>query len=302
MAPVDPIRLRRSALYVPGSNPRALQKSAALAADVLILDLEDAVLPAAKAAARAAVVAAVVVAVAGRRDGSREIVIRVNGLDTEWGPADLRAAAGSGADAILIPKVDQPATLLSAAKMLDEMAAPRGLRLWGMVETPRGVLALDAIAPCTPRLAVIVVGTADLASALHIPDQPGRLALIPALAHCILAARAAGIDILDGVHTQLKDPVGFRAECVQGRHLGFDGKTLIHPGQIDAANEIFGVPDAEAAAAAELIAAWDAAAATGAGVAVHTGRMVERLHVDAARRQLARHEAIRAALRQPVQT
>ncbi|MBL8202047.1 MAG: CoA ester lyase [Chromatiales bacterium] len=286
---IAPARPRRSALFVPGSNPRALQKAPQLSADAVILDLEDAVLPTAKVTARTEVLAAV----ARRPFGTREVVIRINGLDTEWGIADLRAAATSGADGILLPKVDTPATLLAAARVLDELAAPPGLRLWSMAETPRGVLDVDDIARCTPRLGVIVMGTADLGKALRVPGQPGRAGLVPALAHCVLAARAAGLDILDGVYMQLTDPAGFRAECVQGRHLGFDGKTLIHPGQLDACNEIFGVSDADAASAAELIAAWETAAATGAGVAVHAGRLVERLHVDDARRQLALHRAIR---------
>lgn len=257
--------------------------------DAVILDLEDAVLPAAKPAALAGVLAAV----ARRSFGHREVVIRINGLDTEWGQADLRAAVTSGADGILLSKVDAPATLVAAGRVLDDLNAPPGLRLWSMAETPRGVLDLDDIARCTPRLGVIVMGTADLGKALRVPEQPGRTALIPALAHCVLAARAAGLDILDGVYPHLADPAGFRAECVQGRHLGFDGKTLIHPGQIDACNEIFGVSDSEAATAAELIAAWESAAATGAGVAVHAGRMVERLHVEDARRRLALHRTIR---------
>jgi len=282
-------RPRRSALYVPGSNARALQKAAGLPVDAVILDLEDAVLPAAKAGARAAVLGAV----AGQSFGHREVIIRINGLDTEWGITDLRAAAASGADGILLSKVDDPATLIAAARLLDELAAAHGLKLWSMAETPRAVLDIDAIARSTPRLGVIVMGTADLGKALRVPAQPGRAALIPALAHCVLAARAAGLDILDGVYTDLADPAGFRAECVQGRHLGFDGKTLIHPGQIDACNEIFGVSDSEAAAAAGLIAAWESAAATGAGVAVHAGRMVEQLHVEDARRLLALHQAIR---------
>jgi citrate lyase subunit beta/citryl-CoA lyase len=161
-----------------------------------------------------------------------------------------------------------------------------------MAETPRGVLDIDAIARCTPRLGVIVMGTADLGKALRIPEQANRAGLIPALARCVLAARAAGVDILDGVFTRLTDAPGFRLECMQGRHLGFDGKTLIHPGQIDASNEIFGVSAAEAAAAAELIAAWESAAAGGAGVAVLAGRMVERLHVDEAQRQLTLYRMI----------
>lgn len=289
MHPGDPARPRRSALFVPGSNARALQKATELPVDAVLLDLEDAVLPGAKDGARTAVLAAV----AARPFGRREVVLRINGLDTPWGPADLRAAATSGVDGILLSKTETPAALLAAARVLDELGAPPELRLWSMAETPRGVLDIDAIAQCTPRLAVLVMGTADLGKALRIPEQPGRAALLPALAHCILAARAAGLDILDGVYMRLADPAGFRAECVQGRHLGFDGKTLIHPGQVEACNEIFGVSDSEAAAATELIAAWESAAASGAGVAVHAGRLVERLHVEDARRQLALHRAIR---------
>lgn len=281
-------RPRRSVLYVPGSNNRALEKAASLAADAVILDLEDSVLPSAKASARDAVLAAI----AARRFGHCEVVIRINGLDTEWGLADLRGAVTSGVDGILLPKVDDAATLRKAAVALDESAAPASLRLWSMAETPRGVLDIDAIARCTPRLAVIVMGTADLGKALRIPEHPDRTALVPALAHCVLAARAAGLDILDGVYTRLTDTAGFRLECVQGRQLGFDGKTLIHPGQIDASNEIFGVSASEAAAAAELIAAWESAAAGSAGVAVLAGRLVERLHVEEAQRQLALYRMI----------
>ncbi len=288
MIPSHPARPRRSLLYVPGNNARALEKAATLPADGLILDLEDAVLPAGKRSARAAVLAAV----AGRRFAHREVVIRINGLATEWGLADLEAAATSGVDGILLSKVDGVGTLLKAADVLAQSAAPASLRLWSMAETPRGVLDIAAIARCTPRLEVIVMGTADLGRALRVPEQPGRAALIPALAHCVLAARAASVDILDGVYTHLTDASGFRAECAQGKHLGFDGKTLIHPGQLDACNETFGVSSDEAASAAELIAAWESAAAAGAGVAVLSGRLVERLHVEEAQRQLALYRAI----------
>jgi citrate lyase subunit beta/citryl-CoA lyase len=175
--------------------------------DGVILDLEDAVLPAGKLAARAAVLAAA----AARHFGRREVIIRITGLDTEWGLGDLRAAATSLVDGILLSKVDEPATLLAAARVLDELAAPPGLRLWSMAETPRAVLDMDAIARCTPRLGAIVAGTADLGKALRVPEQPGRAGLVPALAHCVLAARAAGLDILDGVYVHLTDPAGSRA-------------------------------------------------------------------------------------------
>ena len=283
-------RLRRSLLYVPGSNARAMAKATTLDADGLILDLEDAVLPAAKPDARAAVLAAV----AARRFGHREVVIRINGLDTEWGMADLLAAASSGADGVLLSKVESADVLLTAADVLKQAATPPGLSLWSMVETPRGVLDVDAIARCTPRLAVLVMGTADLGKALRIVAEPGRAALMPALAHCVLAARAAGLDILDGVYTNLSDPDGFGTECSQGRQFGFDGKTLIHPGQVDACNAIFGVSADQAAFAAELIAAWEAAAAAGAGVAVYKGQLVERLHVEAAQRLLALYRTLQA--------
>jgi citrate lyase subunit beta/citryl-CoA lyase len=208
--------------------------------------------------------------------------------------ADLLAAASSGADGILLSKVESADVLLTAADVLKQAATPPSLRLWSMVETPRGVLDVDAIARCTPRLAVLVMGTADLGKALRSVAEPGRAALIPALAHCVLAARAAGLDILDGVYTNLSDPPGFRTECAQGRQFGFDGKTLIHPGQVDACNTIFGVSAEQAAMAAELIAAWEAAAVAGAGVAVHKGQLVERLHVEAAQRLLALYRTLQA--------
>ena len=281
-------RLRRSLLYVPGSHARALEKAVTLPADGLVLDLEDAVLPAAKVSAREAVLTAV----AARSFGHREVVIRINGLNTEWGLADLEAAASCAVDGILLSKVDSPVPLLTAAQLLDERRAPVTLRLWAMAETPEAILAIDEIARCTPRLAVIVLGTADLGRALRIPPAPGRIGLLAALSRCLLAARAARVDILDGVYPLLTDATGFRAECQHGRSLGFDGKTLIHPGQIETANEIFGVSDSEAAIATELVAAWESAAADGSGVAVVAGRMVERLHADEARRQLALYRLI----------
>lgn len=290
MHPQSPVRPRRSALYVPGSNPRALARAATLPADVLILDLEDAVLPQAKDEARDAVHRAVATGGFGRR----EIVIRMNALATAWATDDIRRIARSGAAAILVPKVDDAATIIRLDQLLAEVGAPAGLRIWAMAETPRGVLNLAAIASASPRMEAIVMGTADLSRALRLAESGQREALIPALAACVLAARAAGVDILDGVCTRLTDSGGLRSECEHGRSLGFDGKTLIHPGQIDIANEVFGVPDAEATAAAALIAGWQAAAAAGSGVAVVDGRMVEQLHVEVAQRRLALHRAIRA--------
>ncbi|MEO8225195.1 MAG: CoA ester lyase [Gammaproteobacteria bacterium] len=284
MTPESSLRLRRSALYVPGSNARALAKAATLPADVLILDLEDAVLPEAKVAARDGVRALVEAGAFGQR----EVIVRINGPETPWGPDDLRAAAGCGADGILLPKVEHATTVTGVARSLEQLGAAGNLRLWVMAETPRGVLGMAAITGASPRLAAVVVGTADLAKALRLPGSPGREGLQTALEQCVLAARASGLDILDGVFADLADNAGFLAECRQGRLLGFDGKTVIHPGQISPANEAFGVSADEARAAAELIAGWEAA---GAGVALVNGRMVERLHVDEARRRLALHRA-----------
>lgn len=289
MHDLNTVQPRRSVLYVPGANPKALAKAASLPADGLIFDLEDAVLPEAKLTARKAVMERV----AAGGFGHHEVVIRINGLDTEWGAEDLRAAAASGANAVLLPKVDSPDTIIAAASLLERHAAPASLKIWAMAETPRGVLALEHIAASSNRLAVIVMGTADLAKALRLPEDPQRTGLLSALSHCILAARAQGLDILDGVFTDINDHPGFRAACQQGKALGFDGKSLIHPGQIDAANEIFGIPEAQAAAARELLSAWEAAAARGSGIAVMQGRMIESLHAQEAQRVLALQQAIR---------
>ncbi|MCC7329050.1 MAG: CoA ester lyase [Gammaproteobacteria bacterium] len=280
------IRPRRSALYMPGSSTRALEKARGLAADVIIMDLEDAVAPSAKEAARAAACAALAAGGYGRR----ETVLRVNGLDTAWGAADIAAAATSGADAVLFPKVGSAGQLAAAVARLDA-AGGANLPVWAMIETPAGVLAVDAIASLAPRLEVLVMGTADLARALRLPPDPARLGLLPALGRCLLAARARGLDILDGIFTDLGDEPGFRAACRQGKALGLDGKTLIHPAQLAIANETFGVSAAEAAAARKTMAAWQAADAASRGIAVLDGRMIERLHAGEASRLLALHEA-----------
>ena len=281
------VRPRRSVLYVPGANPKALAKAASLPADGLIFDLEDAVLPEAKPAARTAVIERV----AAGGFGHHEIVIRVNGFDTEWGSDDLLAAATSGADAVLLPKVEDPETVRQAATLLERYRAPASLKIWIMAETPRGVLALERITASSDRLATVVMGTADLAKSLRLDPGPDRSGLLPALGHCILAARAQGLDILDGVFTDIGDLPGFRTACQQGKALGFDGKSLIHPGQIDAANAVFGVTETQLEAARELIRAWEAAAARGRGIAVMQGRMIEGLHAEEAQRVLALHLA-----------
>lgn len=283
----SPVRARRSALYMPGANARALEKARTLDADVIIMDLEDAVAPAAKVLARSQVVAAVAAGGYGRR----EIVVRVNGLDTPWGAADLAAVATCPPDAVLLPKIGSASTLHAVLARLDAAGAGT-LPVWTMMETPEAVLEAAAIAACAPRLTVLVMGTADLAKALRLPPDPARAGLLASLSHCVLAARRRGLDILDGIFTDLRDESGLRTACNQGKALGFDGKTLIHPGQIAAANEVFGVSADEAATAANIIAAWEQATAAGRGIAVLDGRMVERLHADEARRVLALHQAL----------
>jgi len=284
------IRPRRSVLYVPASNARALEKARALPADGLILDLEDAVAPAAKVAARAAAVAAV----RARGFGPREVALRVNGLTTPWGLDDLAAVARVGADAIVLPKVEAPDEVHAAEAALAAAGAPAGLALWAMIETPRGVLAAAAIAGASPRLACLVAGTSDLTKDLRARATPGRTEILTALALVVLAARANGLSALDGVHLDLADAPGFEAACRQGRDLGFDGKTLVHPRTVDAANRIFAPDEAEVAAARRVIAAHAEAEAAGSGVAIVDGRVVEALHVEAARRTVALAEAIAA--------
>lgn len=280
----------RSVLYMPGSKPRALEKARGLPADALILDLEDAVVPDEKARARALVCDAV------RQGGygGRKLLVRVNALDTEWGPADLAAAAAAGADAILLPKVERATDVVAAAELLTAHAAPRRTRLWAMMETPRAVLNAAAIAASHPRLEGFVMGTNDLAKDLGARQTPERTALLPSLGICLLAARAEGLVAIDGVHNAFQDVEGLRVACRQGRDLGFDGKSLIHPDQLAVANEVFGPSEAELALAERQVAAFEAAQARGEGVAVVDGRIVENLHVAEARRLLARAAAIAA--------
>ena len=282
------LRPRRSLLFMPGSNPRALEKARALPADGLIFDLEDAVAPEAKDAARGMVAAAL----AAGGYGGRELVLRVNGLDTPWGHADLAAAATMPVDAVLLPKVEDPDRVRLAAALLDTLGAPRRLELWCMVETPLGILNAREIAAASPRLAALVVGTSDLTKDLHALPSPDRLALLPALGLALLAARAHGLAALDGVHLDLADDEGFALACRQGRALGFDGKTLIHPKQIDGANAAFAPSAEEIAWSRRVIAAHAAAMRSGKGVVLVDGKLVENLHVDNARRVLAIAEAI----------
>jgi citrate lyase subunit beta/citryl-CoA lyase len=288
------IRPRRSALYMPGSNARAIEKARSLPADAIILDLEDSVAPDQKAAARDQVCAAV----RAGGFGPREVVIRTNGMETEWGPADLAAAIAAGPDAILLPKVSSPGDVMLAAREANDKGAPAQMRLWAMIETPLGLLNVDSIARTAQdpasRLAVFVMGTNDLAKETRARLLPGRASMIGWLSNSILAARAYGIDVLDGVFNQLADLEGLRAECEQGRDLGMDGKTVIHPNQIAVANEIFAPPEAEVEWARKIITAFEKPENAARGAISLEGKMVERLHADMARRTLAIADALAA--------
>ncbi len=286
MAATD--RPRRSALYMPGSNPRALEKARGLPADVLIMDLEDAVAPDKKAEARTKIGDAL----SAGGYGKREIVLRLNGTDTPWGHEDLLFAARSGADAVLLPKVESGDTVRSAARVLAGAGAPEEMAIWCMIETPMAILRAEEIAAASPRLGCFVMGTSDLAKDLRAGHTRDRLPFLTSLGLSILAARAYGLAILDGVHLDLEDAEGFRAACVQGLELGFDGKTLIHPKTIDAANEVFAPTAEEIAWARRISAAHAAAEAEGKGVLLVDGKLVEALHVAEAGRLIALAEMI----------
>jgi len=273
---------------MPGANERALEKAKGIPADALIFDLEDAVSPDAKPEARDRVCAAA----SSGGYGLREVVIRVNGLETPWGADDLTAAASAGPAAVLVPKIDGPADIAEVERRLEAGGAPSSTRIWAMLETPAGIFAAREIATASERLAVLVMGTNDIAKELHAEHVPGRQPMLFALQQCLLAARMAGKVILDGVYNDIKDEAGFQAECVQGRELGFDGKTLIHPGQVEGANAAFAPSEQAVEDARGLIAAFEDG--RGSGVVTYNGRMVENLHVESARRTLSIHDAIRA--------
>jgi citrate lyase subunit beta / citryl-CoA lyase len=280
-------RPRRSALYVPGANARALEKARGLGADVVIVDLEDAVAPARKDAARGQALAAL--AAEGWR---AERVLRVNGAGTPWCADDLAAAARAPADAVCLPKAESPEAVRAADEALARAGAPASLALWAMIETPRGVLAVREIAQATPRLACLVAGTSDLVKDLRAVHTPGRAEVLTSLSLVLLAARAGGLAALDGVFLDLADGAGFEASCRQGRDLGFDGKTLIHPSQLEPANRIFAPTAEELEAARRIVAAHADAERAGLGVTVVDGRLVEALHVAGAERLLRLAEAI----------
>jgi citrate lyase subunit beta/citryl-CoA lyase len=277
---------------MPGSNARALEKAKSLAADALILDLEDAVAPEAKEVARNQVCGAVRAGGYGRR----ELVIRVNGLDTAWGAADLAAAAAAAPDAILIPKPGSAADIRRASEAMAAGGAPERTRLWAMIETPLAILNVAAIAATAKapgtRLACLVLGLNDLVKETRADLSDNRRPALYWLSASVTAARAYGLDVLDGVYNNFRDADGFRRECVHGRRLGFDGKTLIHPDQVAVANEIFAPPEAEVAFARKIIAAFAQPENQGKGVITVEGRMVELLHAEMARRTVTIAEAI----------
>ena len=285
-----PIRPRRSVLYMPGSNARALEKAKTIAADALILDLEDAVAPDAKAVARDQVCAAVKAGGYGRR----ELIIRINALDTPWGKADLDAAVAAAPDAILVPKPSSGADIARVSETLAR--APDKTRLWAMIETPLAILNVQDIAAASrlagARLACFVMGTNDLVKETRADLSASRRPALYWLSATVTAARAYGLDVLDGVYNNFKDTEGFRRECVHGRALGFDGKTLIHPDQVAVSNEVFAPPEADVAWARKIIAAFDQPEHKGKGVITVEGRMVELLHAEMARRTVAIAEAI----------
>jgi citrate lyase subunit beta/citryl-CoA lyase len=275
---------------MPGANERALEKAAGLAADALILDLEDAVAPDAKAEARDRVCEAA----ASDRYGDREVTIRVNGLGTPWHDDDLRAVAAAGPAAVVVPKVDSADAVHAICKALEAGGAPDHTAVWAMIETPIAMLHAEEVSRASERLTVLVMGTNDLAKELQAEHVPGRQPLLTGLALSLLAARATGKAILDGVYNDIRDPEGFEAECVQGRQMGFDGKTLIHPSQLEPCNRVFAPTADEIDRAQRLIEAFEQAQADGRGVVTVDGRLVENLHVDQARRTLAVVAAIEA--------
>ena len=288
MSDLAEIRPRRSVLYMPGANERALEKAKTLPADALILDLEDAVAPDAKPDARKRVAAAA----ASGDYGNREITIRVNGIGTAWHDDDLRAAAEAGPDAVVVPKINSADEVHAVERVLEAAGAPDRTTIWAMVETPIAMLHAVEIAASSERLSVLVMGTNDLANELQAEHVPGRAPLLTGLSLSLLGARAAGKVILDGVYNNVRDPEGFEAECLQGRQFGFDGKTLIHPNQVEPCNRIFAPSAEEIEKSQEIIKAFEEAKAAGRGVVTVNGRMIENLHVDNARRILALADAI----------
>jgi citrate lyase subunit beta/citryl-CoA lyase len=284
------IRPRRSLLYMPGSNPRALDKARSLPADGLILDMEDSVSPEGKALAREQIGAAL------EQGGyaHRELMVRINALATEWGQADIEAicAFGTAPDAVLIPKIDTAADVVEAITAFEAAGCPESVDMWIMAETPLCILNIAEVAAAHPRLKGIIMGTSDLSKDTRVRHTRDRLGFITALNRCVYAARAHGLDIIDGVQLELQNDELLQYSCEQGRDLGFDGKSLIHPNQIAVTNATFAPDEAEIAGAKDIIEAFEQAQAEGKGVVVVKGRLVENLHVEEAKRQLALANAI----------
>ena len=284
------IRPRRSLLYMPGSNPRALDKARSLPADGLILDMEDSVAPDAKQLAREQITAAL----EEGGYGHRELMVRINAFSTEWANDDIKAicAAAAAPDAVLIPKISTAADVIEAISAFEAAGCADSVDMWIMAETPLCILNIAEIASAHPRLKGLVLGTSDLSKDIRVRHTPDRLGFITALNLCVYAARANGLDVIDGVQLDLEDDELLRISCEQGRDLGFDGKSLIHPNQIAAANTVFAPDEQEIASARHIIEAFEQARAEGKGVVVVKGRLVENLHVEEAQRQLALADAI----------
>ena len=286
----DELRPRRSALYMPGANDKALEKAKSLPTDAIIFDTEDSVAPDMKVAARDKVAAAV----RSGEYGSRELTIRVNSIETEWHLDDLRSAAQAGPDGIVVPKVGSAADVAAVERVIEAAGVPDHTRIWAMLETPEAVERAVEIATSSERLAVLIMGTNDLAKELRAALVPGRAPLLWGLARCLNAASYAGKVILDGVYNDVRDPEGFAVEAAQGAQMGFDGKTLVHPSQVEPCNSAFSPTAEEVEHSRRVIAAFDEGLAAGKGVITVDGRMIENLHVDNARRAIAIADAIAA--------
>ena len=283
---------RRSALFMPAHNERAITKARTLDCDVVILDLEDAVAPDTKQRARNTAKAAVL-------DGGfdpREIAVRVNGIGTEWHADDITTFADSPLDALVVPKAESPADITRLGERMDALSYSPDIELWLMAETPTGVFNARELCQAHKRVGALLMGTSDLSQCLRVPATIEREGLVYALSHCILAAREANIDVLDGVCLDLANPEIYQVQCEQGRELGFDGKTLIHPSQITIANAVFAPSDHDIERANNIITAWNEALARGDGLCVLDGKLVENLHANEASRTIALHEAIQARL------
>lgn len=288
------IRPRRSLLFMPGSNPRALEKARSVAADGIILDLEDAVAPDAKAGARDAIAATL----AQGGFGKREVIIRINALDSPWWIDDVAMAGRAKPDGILVPKISSVEDLAAVADRLGDIGADMSIKVWAMIETSRAILHAEELAAASKdsenRLAGFVFGPNDIARETRIRMLPGRAAMLPMITHCVLAARLYGLEFLDGPYSDFSDEAGFIEEATQGRDIGFDGKTLIHPKQIEACNAIFTPPEAEVAQARRIIAAFEQPENAQRGAIQLDGKMVERLHAEMAKRTIAISDAIGA--------